>query len=172
MPEEPDALELIEGAHRTGRARLSLRNELLLALFPTLTVFLVLWTGDRLAGRHILFAALASSAFLIYLDPMHATNSLPVLTSSHLFGALFGMGAGWVLGNTSTAAALAVMVTILVMVIGNIMHPPAIGTSLSFAFHAGLDANLTLFLLALGMVALLAIMQRVLQYLLMRLDQS
>ncbi|HWV23819.1 MAG TPA: HPP family protein [Thermomicrobiales bacterium] len=169
MGKEPDAIELLEGGSRVGRPRLPLPDELTLAILPTLTVLLVLWTGDVFANRHVLFAALASSAFLIYMDPMHGTNRLPVLILSHLLGAVAGMGAVWWLGYSAAAAGLAVGVTIAIMVGANIMHPPAIGTSLSFAFHSGLDDHITLFLLALGMVVILGVLQRITQYLLVRL---
>lgn len=169
MGQEPEPIEIVEGGHRVGRARLPLRDELTLAILPTLTALLVLWTGDVVANRHVLFAALASSAFLIYMDPMHGTNRVPVLTLSHLIGALAGIAAVWLFGYSVLAAGLAVAVTILIMVVANIMHPPAIGTSLSFAFHTGFATNMSLFLLALGMVALLGILQRMTQYLLGRL---
>lgn len=169
MSKEPDAIDLIEGTNRTGRLRLPLRDEVILAVLPTLTVLLVLWVGDVLTSRPVLLSALASSAFLIYVDPMLATNRLSVLTFSHLTGALAGIGAEWLLGYSVGAAGLAVGITIVIMIVANIMHPPAIGTSLSFAFHSGLDAHITLFLIALGMIAMLGILQRVMQYLLLRL---
>lgn len=162
-------LKPIKGAARSGRDRLDLRGELTLAFFPTVTILLVLWTVELLADQRVLFGALASSAFLIYLDPHHGTNTIRAVTASHLTGSLAGMGTGWLLGSEYGAAGLAMVVTILVMVIADVVHPPAIGTSLSFAYRSGLTSNFTLFLLALGMVIVLALLQRVMHYLLTRL---
>lgn len=152
---ERKSLKPMAGAARLGRERLSLRSELALAFFPTVT----------------LFSALASSAFLIYLDPMHGTNRIPAVVGAHMTGAAAGMFGGWVLGYGYGAAGLAMVVTILVMIVADIVHPPAIGTSLSFAYRAGLAANVTLFLIALGMVVLLVVLQKATQYVLVRLTQ-
>lgn len=168
--EDKDSLKPIAGADRGGRQRLDLKGEFLLALFPTVTILLVLWTVEAVADRRVLFAALASSAFLIYLDPMHGTNTIRVLVPSHVAGALAGMAVAWVLGSGYGAAGLAMVATILIMILADIVHPPAIGTCLSFAYSSGLSANLSLFLLALGMVAVLAILQRVVTYVLSRLS--
>lgn len=167
--DDRSSLKPLDGAARSGRQRLDLRGELTLAFFPTLTILLVLWTIDALADQRMLFAALASSAFLIYLDPMHGSNSIRTVTAAHLIGAMAGMGASVVMGNGYGAAGLAMVSTILIMVIADVVHPPAIGTSLSFAYRSDLSSNFSLFLLALGMVVVLVLLQRIVQYLLVRL---
>ncbi len=48
----------------------------------------------------------------------------------------------------------------------------AIGTALSFAFRSGMASNFGLFLLALGMVVVLAALQRVVQWPLARLTRT
>lgn len=170
MPPDPtSSRETMKAEARRGRQRLTLHGELTLALFPTVMILAVLWTVEELADERVLFSALASSAFLIYLDPMHASNSVRAVTASHLVGAFVGMGAAWVLGHSYGAAGLAMVVTILIMVVANIVHPPAIGTTLSFAYRSGLSSNITLFMLALGMIVALVILQRVIQYVLVRL---
>ena len=58
---------------QTRIRRLRLREELLLAVLPTATVLLTLAVVEKLGRQHLLCAALASSAFLIYLDPEHET---------------------------------------------------------------------------------------------------
>ncbi len=54
-----------------GRPRLGGQREVLLALLPTLTVLGLLWLLKLLSNQQLLFASLASSCFLIYLDPGH-----------------------------------------------------------------------------------------------------
>ncbi|MFD2784498.1 hypothetical protein [Hymenobacter rubripertinctus] len=62
------------------------------------------------------------------------------------------------------------VVTIGVMVSLNVMHPPAVGTALSFAFRAGQgEGNLLLFGLAVSLVVVLVLLQRGSGYLLARL---
>lgn len=157
---------------RRGRERLDLRGELALAFFPTVTILLVLWTLEILADQRVLFAALASSAFLIYLDPLHGTNTMRALSISHAGAALAGIAVAAVLGYGYAASAVAMVLTILLMVVVDVVHPPAIGTSLTFAYRSGSATNLQLFLVALGMVLLLAGLQRVVQYLLSRLTSN
>lgn len=54
--------------------RRNLKGELVLALMPTGTVLLVLAVVQALSHERLLLASLASSAFLIYLDPGHEMN--------------------------------------------------------------------------------------------------
>ncbi|MEJ7665819.1 MAG: hypothetical protein WKG07_43030 [Hymenobacter sp.] len=55
------------------------------------------------------------------------------------------------------------------MLVTNAMHPPAVGTALSFAFRAGAgEGNLLLFALAVGLVLVLLAVQRGSAYLLRR----
>lgn len=48
------------------------------------------------------------------------------------------------------------------------MHPPAVATAMSFAFRAGEVTNVLLFGLALGITALLALLERATMWLLAR----
>jgi hypothetical protein len=52
------------------------------------------------------------------------------------------------------------LVTISLMILLDRVHPPAVSTSLIFAFRAGDETNLMLFALAVGMTALLVILER------------
>lgn len=52
------------------KQRIGLKGELLLAAMPTLTVLLVLALVEALSNQRLLFASLASSAFLIYLKQL------------------------------------------------------------------------------------------------------
>lgn len=153
-----------------GRRRLPRRTELLLALLPTVTVLVMLWLLEVLSNQRLLFASLASSAFLIYLDPGHQTNSARTLALSQLSAAGVGFACHALLGPGYPAAALAMVVTILLMIGLDAMHPPAVATALNFAFRAGSgEGNLLLFGLAVGVVLILVGLQRGSAYLLARL---
>ena len=77
MTQERETLEPLDdkGPARSLRERLGLRGELTLTFFPTVTVLGVFALVEVLSRQRLLFTSLASSAFLIYLDPQHNTNS-------------------------------------------------------------------------------------------------
>lgn len=50
--------------------------------------------------------------------------------------------------------------TIAFMILLDVVHPPAASTSLIFAFRAGDDTNLLLFAFAVGITAVLVILER------------
>lgn len=152
-----------------GRPRLSWRREVLLALLPTVTVLGLLWLLKLLSNQQLLFASLASSCFLIYVDPGHPTNSARTLVISQLAGAVLGYGFHAWLGPGYMGAALALVSVIGVMITTNTMHPPAVATALNFAFRAGAgEGNLLLFALAVGLVLVLLAVQRGSAYLVRR----
>lgn len=152
-----------------GRPRLGWRREILLALLPTVTVLGLLWLLRLLSNQQLLFASLASSCFLIYLDPGHPANSARTLVVSQLAGALLGFGFHAWLGPGYLGAALALLGVIAVMILTNTMHPPAVATALNFAFRAGTgEGNLLLFGLAVGLVLVLLAVQRGSAYLVRR----
>jgi len=70
------------------RRRLSTRGELALAVLPTGTILLVMAFIEVLSTQRLLFASLASSAFLIYLDPHHASNGVRTLVLAQVSAAL------------------------------------------------------------------------------------
>lgn len=145
---------------RAARRRLPLRGELALAALPTATVLLVLFLVQTLTNQRLLFASLASSAFLIYMDPEHGTNRVRTLLVSQMSAAVLGLGGFWLLGPGYHAAALAMTATILVMIVADAVHPPAVSTALSFSLRAGPESNLALFGLAVGITAMLVVLQR------------
>ncbi|WP_197446568.1 HPP family protein [Tautonia plasticadhaerens] len=59
--------------------------------------------------------------------------------------------------------------TIVLMIALDVVHPPAVSTSLAFAFRAGDAGNVTLFALAVGITALLVVLQRAALWQLVRL---
>jgi CBS-domain-containing membrane protein len=144
---------------RRLRQRLPLADELLLALPPTLIMLVVLGFVDALSHQRVLFASLASSAFLIYLDPQHGTNSVRTLVTAHSVAALSGFGTYLLFGPEYLAVGAAMLTTIVLIVVLDVVHPPAISTSLAFAFRAGDTSNLLLFLLSLLAVALLVLLE-------------
>ncbi len=152
-----------------GRPRLGWQREILLALLPTATVLLLLWLLKLLSNQQLLFASLASSCFLIYLDPGHPANSARTLVISQLSDAVLGFGLHALLGPGYLSAALALVSVIGVMIVTNTMHPPAVATALNFAFRAGTgEGNLALFGLAVGLVLVLLAVQRGSAYLVRR----
>jgi CBS-domain-containing membrane protein len=140
--------------------RLGLKGELLLALMPTLTVLLVLAMVEALSRQRLLFSSLASSAFLIYLDPENGMNNMRTLVVSQIGSAAIGLtcylllGSGYLSGGTAMVLAIAAMVAL------DAMHPPAVSTALSFGLRAGDESSLALFTMAVGITALLIVLQR------------
>ncbi len=141
--------------------RLGWKGEVALALLPTATILAVLAFVEALTRQHVLFASLAGSAFLIYLDPEHPTNRVRTLVAAHLGAAALGFGANAVLGASYLASAVALVATILYLITFDVVHPPAVATALSFAFRGELDSALSVFVLSLGITAGLVVIQLV-----------
>lgn len=152
--------EKLHSTPASVRHRFGLGAELALAALPTATVLAVLAFVQVLTSQRLLFASLASSAFLIYLDPSHPTNSVRTLIISQSAGALLGWAAFAALGPTYWAGGLAMTAVIVLMVTLNALHPPAVATALGFALRASDVSNLTLFAVALGLTALLVVLQQ------------
>ncbi len=145
-------------------------GELLLAIPPTVTVLLALGTIAAFQHQRILFSSLASSAFLIYLDPRHPVNRARIVASAHVIGVLLGIVAALVLGAGFIAGGVAMAATIVALVVANVVHPPAVSTALGFAFFQQHDRAVAFFLLALAMLIALVALQRIALYLLKRLE--
>lgn len=107
-----------------------------------------------MSRQRLLFASLASSAFLVYLDPQHGTTSGRTLLLSQMMAAAVGLATYLPLGPGYMAGGSAMVVTIVLMILIDAVHPPAVSTSLSFAFRAGNETNLMLFALAVGITAI------------------
>lgn len=151
----------LQGANRPSRRRLSLKGELALATAPTLTILGVLALVEALSRQRLLFASLASSAFLIYLDPQHGTNTVRTLVTAQISAATVGLITHLIFGSGYLSGGIAMVITIGLMILLDIMHPPAVSTSLSFALRAGNENNLVLFGLAVGITAVLVVLERV-----------
>ena len=123
---------------------------------------------EVLSQQRLLFASLASSAFLIYLDPQHGTNAVRTLVLAQSMAAVIG----WVIyscfGSGYLSGGAAMVLTILLMIVFDAVHPPAVSTSLSFALRAGKESNLVLFCLAVGITVGLVMLERTALWLLAR----
>lgn len=172
MSRNRKSLKPIEGANRSLRRNLGLKGELLLAAGPTIVVLGVLALVEVLSRQRLLFASLASSAFLIYLDPQHEANSIRTLVSAQLMAAVIGWLTFLGFGSGYLAAGSAMVLTIVLMIVLDIMHPPAVSTSLSFALKATNENNLVLFGLAVGITTVLVVLEHVLLWLLARFERS
>lgn len=169
MSDSQKSLQPGSGALRAVRTRLSTRGELMLAVAPTLTVLAMLFLLEKFSRQQVLFASLASSAFLIYLDPGHGANRTRTLVISQSAAALLGFGFYALLGAGYGAAALALLGTIVLMIALDATHPPAVSTALSFAFRPSHENDLLLFGLALSLILMLVALQRWSVWLLARL---
>jgi CBS-domain-containing membrane protein len=165
---EMQSLKPVEGANRSLRRRLDVRGELVLALLPTATVLLVLGFVEVVSEQRLLFASLASSAFLIYLDPQHGMNSVRTLLISQLSASIVGLGFFLLLDAGYLAGGAAMVATIILMITLDAVHPPAVSTALSFALRAGSESNVVLFALAVGITALLVGLERATLWILAR----
>ncbi|MDF5732631.1 MAG: HPP family protein [Rhizonema sp. PD38] len=160
MSQRRSSLKALQGTNRSLRRRLNLKGELVLATGPTLTVLGVLVVVEVLSRQRLLFASLASSAFLIYLDPQHGTNSVRTLIISQMMAAGIGLIMHLLLGSGYLSGGIAMVVAIVLMILLDAVHPPAVSTSLSFALRAGNESNIVLFGLAVGITALLVVLER------------
>ena len=155
-----------ERAPRRG----GLKGELALAALPTLTVMGVFLLVEVFTRQTFLFASLASSAFLIYKDPKNGMNQVKTLVPAHLVAAVVGLGAFWVFGEGYLAGTVSMGLTIALLIVWGIVHPPAVSSSLVFAFRAHAENEFVIFLLALSMVAVLFAIERVTVSLLRRFE--
>ncbi|MBD0334339.1 MAG: HPP family protein [Cyanobacteria bacterium Co-bin13] len=172
MGQDRESLKPIQGANRSLRRRLTLKGEFALAIAPTAIVLGVLALVEALSEQRLLFASLASSAFLIYLDPQHGTNSVRTLVVSQVMAAILGFLAYLVLGSGYLSGGTAMVITIVLMILLDAVHPPAVSTSLSFALRAGNESNLVLFGLAVGITATLVMLERVALWVLARYSRT
>jgi CBS-domain-containing membrane protein len=165
---ELDSLEPGNTARRRLRRRLTLKGEFTLAILPTLTVLLVLGLIQALTEQRLLFASLASSAFLIYLDPEHGTNSVRTLTIAHLAAATIGLVTYSLLGDGYLSGGIAMVATITLMIFADAVHPPAVATAMAFALRSGDASNIFIFGIAVIASGALIVLERALLWMLAR----
>jgi hypothetical protein len=141
------------------RRRLGLRGQPALAALPTATVLVVLGLAEALARQRLLFASLASSAFLIYLDPVHPSTRVRAPVVSQAAVAAIGWAALALFGPGYAAGATAMVTAIALLIAADVVRPPAVSTALSFALGTGEARPLALFGLALAVTAALVLLQ-------------
>jgi len=117
------------------RDRYNLKKEITLAIMPAVTVIGVLILLKEFSKQQLLFSSLASSAFLIYLDPKHPTNSIRTLAIAQTSAAIIGYLTLLVAGPGYLGASFAMIIVITVMILTHAMHPPAVSSALLFAFQ-------------------------------------
>lgn len=137
-----------------------LGGELALAGPPTVTLLLALFFTNQLTRHPVLFTSLASSAFLIYQDPMHRKNSLSVMAIGQAAGAIAGICASLLLGQGYISVAVAVMLTIILLVPLNAVHAPGISSAMGFALLSPAYGLLAAFAVAVGIIIILAVFQQ------------
>ena len=147
-----------------------LATEVTLALPPTVVVLLAILLIERFSHQRVLFGSLAGSAFLIYYDPLHRINTVRVMVTAQLLACVLGIGAVFAFGSGYLAAALAMTATIALLIGFDIVHPPAIGTALGFAFTSPHDTTIVAFIAAMSMVAVLIVLQRLALWMLSRVE--
>ncbi len=145
---------------RAARNRFSLKQELMMAVMPTLTVICVFLLVGAFSRQRLLFASLSSSAFLIYVDPEHGMNRVFTLTFSQMLAATLGLFAYLAFGPGYLSGGVAMITAITLMILFDVVHPPAVSTSLSFAFRTGEVDNYNLFGMAVAMIAVLVILEQ------------
>lgn len=82
--------------------------------------------------------------------------------------ATIGLATYLIFGHGYVSGGCAMVVTIVLMILLDIVHPPAVSTSLNFTLRVGNDNNLILFGLAVGIIALLVLLERLSLWLLAR----
>lgn len=151
--------------------RFDLKTELILATLPTAIIVAVLLLLKAFSKQELLFASLASSAFLIYLDPKNPANSIRTLLIAQTAAAIVGYVVYIFAGPGYLSAALSMVVIVLLMIFTKAMHPPAVASALNFAFQHTKPDTLALFLFALLLLVLLIIIQRISLWLVRRKEK-
>ncbi len=140
--------------------RFDLQTDILLAVMPAAMMIVVLRLLDAFSRQDILFSSLASSAFLIYLDPRHPANSVRTLAIAQLSASIIGYLVHELLGAGYTPAAISMIISITVMILSKAMHPPAVSTALVFAFQQTKVDTVLMFYFAVGLLVILVALQR------------
>ena len=147
-------------ASRHSDLRLSLRQQFGLAIMPTVVVLLMVSCVQALRNQPLIFNSLASSAFLVYLDPEHPTNRVRTFLIAQGSAALLGFASVSLLGTGFLAPGVALVLTVVLVITLDAMHPPAMSTALSFAFHMRSLKTLAIFALTMVVIASLAALQK------------
>src|SRR3954470_12369573 len=151
--------------------RYDLKTDILLAVMPAVIMIGVLILLDNFGKQEILFSSLASSAFLIYLEPKHPTNNIRTLLIAQLSASGIGYLVYIAVGSGYTSAAISMIISILVMIFTKAMHPPAVSTALVFAFQHTKPNTLLMFFCAVVLLVVLIALQRASLWLIKRSER-
>lgn len=159
-------------ASKNGFRRYDLQTDIVLAVMPTAVMIGVLLLLNFFGRQEVLFSSLASSAFLIYLDPQNTTNSSRTLLIAQLSAAVVGYLTYTVMGAGYASAAVSMILAILIMIVTRAMHPPAVSTALLFAFQHTKPNTLLMFCFAVLLLILLMALQRTSVWLIKRSERK
>ena len=159
-------------ASKNTLRRYDLQTDMLLALMPASVMVGVLLLLNLFGRQEVLFSSLASSAFLIYLDPEHPANSIRTLIIAQLSAAAIGYLVYVVMGAGYTSAAISMIIAIAAMILAKAMHPPAVSTALVFAFQHTKPNTLLMFFFAVCLLVILVVLQRVSLWLIKRSENK
>jgi CBS-domain-containing membrane protein len=149
-----------QNASRHSNLRLSVRQQFGLTIMPTVVVLLMFGCVQALRNQPLIFTSLGSSAFLVYLDPEHPTNRVRTFLLAQGSAALLGFGSVSLLGTGFLAAGVTMVLTVVLVITLDAMHPPAMSTALSFAFRTNSFKALAIFGLAMVVIASLVVLQK------------
>ena len=90
--------------------------------------------------------------------------------TAHLVGVAVRVAAAVLLQPGYGAGAVAMAGTIVLLILWDIVHPPAVSTALGFAFFPQQDGAVGFFLLALVMLAALVVLRRAGAWVVRRLE--
>jgi CBS-domain-containing membrane protein len=140
----------------------NLKRYLLQVSIATLALFAALLAEEIMAGgaaaRAVVVAAIASTAFVLFISPFSDSADPRHAIGGHLIAVLVtgplavmaetSVGVNWIAGIPAIFAlyaALGVGVTMFLMAATNTEHPPAAGTALAIVAH-GFSWDLVLFI--------------------------
>lgn len=90
------------------------------------------------------------------------------LVTSQIMAAGIGLITYLIFGSGYISGGCAMVLTITLMILLDVVHLPAVSTSLSFALRTGKISNLALFGLAVGITAALVLVERLALWVLSR----
>lgn len=148
-----------------ARGRILLRVYFFQAGLAAVSLMLALWAADLLTGasiaRAVLVAAIASTAFILFIGPRSVTAHPRHSIGGHMVAVVAASPISFLAENLSGAhfagefsllfglyAALAVGLAMLLMALTDTEHAPAAGTALAIVAH-GVDWQLVVFLMTM-----------------------
>lgn len=152
--------------------KFNLKTEIILAVMPATMIISVLMLLEIFTSQKLLFSSLASSAFLIYMDPKHPTNRVRTLIIAQISAALIGYLIFILLGPGYLSAAISMIIAIIVMISAKAMHPPAVSSAMIFAFQYTKPNTLMLFMMAVLLLVLLIVLQKLSLWVLKKADKE